>query len=47
MQVNERGTIENFVLKCTERLCGSAQLEIMEQTQKNNGKVFGCYKNAA
>lgn len=33
VQVNERGTIENFVLKCTERLCGSAQLEIMEQTK--------------
>lgn len=33
VQVNERGTIENFVLKCTERLCGSAQLEIMEQTE--------------
>ena len=32
IQVNERGTIENFVLKCTERLCGAAQLEIMEQT---------------
>lgn len=34
VQVNERGTIENFILKCTERLCGAAQLEIMEQTQK-------------
>ena len=34
VQVNERGTIENFVLKCTERLCGAAQLEIMEQTQE-------------
>lgn len=33
VQVNERGTVENFVLKCTERLCGAAQLEIMEQTQ--------------
>ncbi len=32
VQVNERGTIENFVLKCMERLCGAAQLEIMEQT---------------
>lgn len=32
VQVNERGTIENFVLKCAERLCGAAQLEIMEQT---------------
>ena len=30
--VNERGTIENFVLKCTERLCGAAQLEIAERT---------------
>ena len=34
VQVNERGTIENFILKCTERLCGAAQLEIMEQTKK-------------
>lgn len=34
VQVNERGTIENFVLKCTERLCGAAQLEIMQQTEK-------------
>ena len=34
VNVNERGTIENFVLKCTERLCGAAQLEIMEQTNK-------------
>ena len=32
--VNERGTIENFVLKCTERLCGCAQLEIMQQTNE-------------
>lgn len=34
VRVNERGTIENFVLKCTERLCGAAQLEIMEQTEQ-------------
>ena len=33
VQVNERGTIENFVLKCAERLCGAAQLEIMDQTK--------------
>ncbi len=32
IKINERGTVENFVLKCTERICGSAQLEIMEQT---------------
>ena len=31
--VNERGTVENFVLKCKERLCGCAQLEIAMQTR--------------
>jgi hypothetical protein len=31
--VNERGTVENFVLKCKERLCGCAQLEIAKQTE--------------
>ena len=34
VQVNERGTIENFVLKCMERLCGFSQLEIMQETKK-------------
>ena len=34
VKINERGTIENFILKCTERLCGAAQLEIMQQTKK-------------
>ena len=38
--VNERGTIENFVLKCTERLCGAAQLEIMEQTKETLKKYM-------
>ena len=33
IQVNERGTFENFILKCEERLCGAAQLEIMDQTK--------------
>jgi len=32
--VNERGTVENFVLKCKERLCGCAQLEIAMQTKE-------------
>lgn len=45
VQVNERGTIENFVLKCTERLCGSAQLEIMEQTQKTMEKYIEATKD--
>lgn len=44
VQVNERGTIENFVLKCAERLCGSAQLEIMEQTQKTMEKYLEATK---
>lgn len=34
VRVNERGTIENFILKCTERLCGAVQLEIAIQTKK-------------
>ena len=45
VQVNERGTIENFVLKCTERLCGAAQLEIMEQTQKTLEKYLEAVKD--
>ena len=32
--VNERGTVENFILKCKERLCGCAQLEITMQTKE-------------
>jgi len=32
IQINERGTAENFILKCQERVCGCAQLEIMDQT---------------
>lgn len=34
VKVNERGTIEDFVLKCTERLCGQPQLEILKITEK-------------
>lgn len=34
VKVNERGTVENFVLKCNERLCGEAQLEIAMQTKE-------------
>lgn len=34
VEINERGTVENFVLKCTDRLCGEAQLEIVERTEK-------------
>ena len=43
--VNERGTIENFVLKCTERLCGAAQLEIMQQTLQTMDKYLEAVKD--
>ena len=45
IKINERGTIENFVLKCTERLCGAAQLEIMEQTKTTMHKYLKAVKN--
>ncbi len=34
VKVNERGTVENFILKCKERLCGEAQHEIAMQTKE-------------
>jgi len=34
VKINERGTVEDFILKCKERLCGSAQLEIMLQSKE-------------
>ena len=43
VQVNERGTIENFVLKCMERLCGFSQLEIMQETKNIMNKYY-CHK---
>lgn len=33
VDVIESGTFENFALKCKERLCGRAQLEVMENTK--------------
>lgn len=33
IDINERGTPENFILKCHERLCGAAQMEICIQTK--------------
>lgn len=32
--IKESGTYENFILKCKERLCSAAQLEIMKQTRE-------------
>lgn len=34
VMIYERGTYENFILKCKERLCSAAQLEIMKQTKE-------------
>lgn len=45
VEVNERGTVENFILKCTERLCGAAQIEIMEQTRETLKKYMEATKN--
>lgn len=45
VQVNERGTIENFVLKCMERLCGFSQLEIMQETKNIMNKYLEATKD--
>ena len=34
IDICENGTYENFILKCKERLCSAAQLEIMLQTRE-------------
>ena len=34
VMINETGTYDNFILKCKERLCTAAQLEIMLQTKE-------------
>ena len=34
LEINERGTFENFLLKCKERLCGQAQFEIWQKTAR-------------
>lgn len=38
--VNERGIVENFIMKCYERLCGNAQLETMLQTKETLEKYI-------
>ncbi len=38
--IKERGTYEAFMLKCMERLCGSAQLEITRQTTETLAKYM-------
>lgn len=38
VRINEIGKYEDFILKCKERLCSSAQLEIMQQTKDTLSK---------
>ena len=40
ISIRERGSYENFVLKCKERLCGCAQLEIALQTKETLNKYL-------
>lgn len=40
VMVNERGTLENFLLKCHERLCGAAQWEICMQTKATLSEYY-------
>jgi hypothetical protein len=39
-EINERGIVENFIMKCYERLCGNAQLETMLQTKRTLKKYI-------
>lgn len=40
LEINERGTVEDFILKCKERCCGCAQLEIALQTNETMQKYL-------
>ena len=44
VKINERGTVEDFILKCKERLCGCAQLEIMLQSKEILDKYIASTK---
>ena len=45
IDIIERGTYEDFILKCKERLCGCAQLEIALQTKETLNKYIEATKN--
>ena len=44
VSIRERGTYENFILKCNERLCGAAQLEIALRTKETLNKYLAATK---
>ena len=45
VNINERGTYENFVLKLKERLCSCAQLEIDNKTRELLLKYYNATTN--
>ena len=45
IMINERGTYEDFIQKCSERLCGHAQLEIAIQTQETAKRYVSAVKD--
>lgn len=45
VNVYEKGTVENFVLKCKERICFNAQLEVMRQSVKTLKEYISKTKN--
>ena len=46
VSIRERGTYEKFILKCKERLCGCAQLEIALQTKETLNKYLAATKES-
>ena len=46
ISIRERGTYENFILKCNERLCGCAQYEIAVQTKNTLDKYLAATKES-
>lgn len=44
--INEMGKYEDFILKCKERLCSAAQLEIMYQTRDTLKKYIKALENS-
>lgn len=50
VRITEQGLFEDFALKCKERMCGRAQLEIMKSTEESVMKFINnrdnlCYSN--
>lgn len=45
VRITEQGLFEDFALKCKERMCGRAQLEIMKSTTESVKKFIGNMKN--